>query len=96
MGNALACRSDLPVLLAKNVRQNLWLWGAIGFTCVLQIAVIYVPGLQTVFDTQALTLSELLICLAMGVVVFILIEFQKRFLPLEGNPKLTSPARMTG
>ena len=75
-------RSDYPVLFARNVLQNFWLWGAIGCTFVLQLAVIYVPGLQKVFHTQALSGLELVICLALGVVTLILIELQKLYLPI--------------
>jgi Ca2+-transporting ATPase len=77
MGNAFACRSDDPVSgLAKS---NVYLWSAIALTCLLQLAVIYVPLLQHVFHTCPLSMVELLACLGSGVVVFGLIEIQKRF-----------------
>jgi len=75
MGNAFACRSDDPVFgIAKS---NILLWGAIALTCLLQLAVIYVPFLQNIFDTCSLSAMELLACLGSGVVVFGLIEVMK-------------------
>ena len=81
MGNVLASRSRYPVLLTQKVAQNFWLWGAIVFTCLLQIGVIYFRPMQNVFDTQALSPWELFVCLLMGVVVFVVIEVKKLILP---------------
>ncbi len=96
MGNALACRSDSPVLFARNIRQNGWLWSAIAFTCALQLAVIYLPGMQNVFETESLAWWELLTCVAMGVVVLILIEVQKLVLPIDEHPESLRPASRMG
>lgn len=87
MGNSLACRSEFPVLFARKVRHNLWLLGAVALTCALQLAVIYLPGLQTVFDTQSLAWWELSGCLAMGLVVFLLIELRKVFFPIREDTR---------
>jgi Ca2+-transporting ATPase len=43
------------------------------------MAVIYIPFLQDIFRTQALTLSELLICIALSSIVFWAVEFEKWF-----------------
>ncbi len=77
MGNALACRSESPLLFGKNTQPNLYLWGAIATTCVLQLAVVYAPPLQAVFDTQALSLLELSACFVSGGLVYGLLESQK-------------------
>ncbi len=75
MGNAFSCRSDDPIFgIAKS---NVLLWFAIALTCLLQVAVVYVPFLQNIFDTCSLTAFELLACLGSGVLVFGLIEVQK-------------------
>jgi Ca2+-transporting ATPase len=75
MGNAFSCRSDDSIFgIAK---PNVLLWIAVALTCLLQVAVVYVPFLQNIFDTCALTAFELLACLGSGAFVFGLIEAQK-------------------
>ena len=44
---------------------------------LLQLATIYVPFLQPIFKTEALTLNELLICCALAVTVFFAVEIEK-------------------
>ena len=51
--------------------------GAVLSTLVLQLAVIYVPALQAVFRTEALTAGELGLCLAGAAVVFFAVEAEK-------------------
>ena len=46
-------------------------------TFVLQLMVTYVPFLQGVFNTQALSLGELAQCLAFAAVVLPVVEFEK-------------------
>jgi len=46
-------------------------------TFSLQMAVLYVPVLQPIFKTQALSLNELLFCLALSSVVFFVVEIEK-------------------
>jgi Ca2+-transporting ATPase len=46
---------------------------------LLQLAAIYIPSLNVVFKTQPLTLSELLIVLALSTAVFIAVEIEKFF-----------------
>jgi Ca2+-transporting ATPase len=54
--------------------------GAILLTFLLQLAVIYSSWLQPIFQTQPLTLTELLICLDVGTLGFWLVEGQKLLL----------------
>ena len=77
MGNVMAIRSDRDLLFRIGVFSNPALVGAVLLTFALQLAVIYVPPLQTLFRTQALALSELAVCLALSVIVFVAVEFRK-------------------
>jgi Ca2+-transporting ATPase len=77
MGHAMAIRSDWKSLFKQGVFGNKPLVAAVIITLVLQMAVIYVPFLQDIFRTQALSLSELLICLGLSSIVFWAVELEK-------------------
>jgi Ca2+-transporting ATPase len=50
---------------------------AVLVTLGLQLAVIYMPFLQSVFRTQNLTLSELALCLGLSSIIFWSVETEK-------------------
>ncbi len=77
MGNALAIRSDRESLFRIGLLSNKPMLGAVLLTFVLQLAVTYVPFLQGIFNTEALTAQELGISLAASTVVFIVSEIWK-------------------
>jgi len=74
MSNVLAVRGERRSVFSIGLFSNPSLIGAMLLTVLLQMAVVYVPFLQTVFDTEALTLSELGISLGLSVVLFIVLE----------------------
>jgi Ca2+-transporting ATPase len=80
MGNVLATRSEKESLFKIGVFSNRPLLGAVLLTVVLQFAVIYLPPLQTIFNTVALTFADLLISLIASAGVFFGIELFKWFL----------------
>lgn len=80
MGNALAVRSQYYSLFQIGIFTNPLLIWAVLITFALQMAVVYVPFLQPIFRTQALTITELLISLAASGLVFFAIELFKWFL----------------
>jgi Ca2+-transporting ATPase len=77
MGNALAIRSEKHPLLAIGLFSNPALVGAVLLTFVLQMLVIYVPFLQGIFKTAALSPIELAISLALSSVIFLAVEMRK-------------------
>lgn len=77
MGHVLAIRSERASLFDPNVPGNRMLWGAVALTFVLQMAVIYVPLLNPLFHTAPLSWGELMLCLALSSVVFVLVEIEK-------------------
>ncbi|MDO9557678.1 MAG: cation-translocating P-type ATPase [Coriobacteriia bacterium] len=79
MGHAMAVRSDRESLFRQGLLSNKPLLGAVALTFALQMAVIYVPFLQPVFKTQALTLTELVVALGISSIVFIAVEIEKLF-----------------
>ncbi len=74
MGNALAIRSDRLLLAQLGLFTNPALLGAVALTFVLQMAVIYVPFLQNIFDTVPLNLEQLLLSLGFSTIIFIVVE----------------------
>jgi Ca2+-transporting ATPase len=77
MGNALAVRSDRDSLFRLGLRSNMALVGAVLLTVLLQAAVVYVPFLQDIFGTHALSWSQLGISLALSAIVFVAVEIAK-------------------
>jgi len=77
MGQAMAGRSNWNSVFTQGIFGNKQLIGAVSLTLVLQMAVIYIPFLQDVFGTQALTITELLICIGLSSIVFWAVEIEK-------------------
>ncbi len=71
MFNALTCRSEGKSILRGEVKltENRSFNFAVGGSLLGQLAVIYLPFLQSVFETEALSLRDLglLICIASSV-----------------------------
>ena len=78
MGNALAVRSERESLFKHRAcSATCRCCGAVLLTFVLQMAVVYVPFMQRIFGTQALTLGQFLLSLALSSIVFIAVELSK-------------------
>jgi Ca2+-transporting ATPase len=79
MGHVLAIRSEQSSLFTIGLLSNKPLLGAVALTFALQMATIYVPFMNTIFNTTPLTLKELAFTLAMSSIVFIAVEIEKYF-----------------
>lgn len=77
LSQVLAIRSEKESLFKIGLFSNKPLLGAVLLTFFLQMAVIYVPPLQSVFKTIPLTPAELLACIGLSSVVFFAIEINK-------------------
>jgi Ca2+-transporting ATPase len=77
MGHVLAIRSEKALLFRQGIFSNLPLIGSIGLTFLLHIALLYVPLLNDIFKTQALSLGELSFALGISLVVFHAVELEK-------------------
>jgi Ca2+-transporting ATPase len=56
---------------------NKWLWGAVGLSLLLQVAVVYAPVLQKAFSTESLGPRDWLVCAAVASSVLWLRELSK-------------------
>jgi Ca2+-transporting ATPase len=77
LGHVLAVRSDHTFLYRQGIFSNLPLLGAVILTFLLQLAVIYLPFMNTLFKTHPLSLEELGICIALSMIVFHAVEVEK-------------------
>ena len=77
MAHVLAIRSESQSLWSLGLGSNRPLLGAVLLTFVLQMATIYLPALNPIFKTEALSLAELGICLAASATVAVVVELEK-------------------
>ncbi len=80
MGHAIAIRSNTQLTLELNPLTNVFVWGAVIVTTILQLMLIYVPPLREFFGTHYLTGFELLVCFGFSALMFVWIEMEKLFL----------------
>lgn len=85
IGIAIAIRSERDSIFRIGFTSNLLLLAAAIFTFGIQLAVIYVPFLQPIFETQALSLRDLAICLVVSSIIFWAMEFRKWLFQRQGS-----------
>ncbi|HVK48688.1 MAG TPA: cation-translocating P-type ATPase, partial [Pseudobacter sp.] len=77
MGHVLAIRSENRSLFEIGLFSNKPLIASVGIGVLLQFVITYVPFLQPVFHTEALSLKEFLIVIGASSIVFIAVELEK-------------------
>ena len=77
MANVLAVRSERQSLFAIGIWSNRPLVGAVALTTALQLALIYMPALQTFFRTVPLSGRDLAVCALLGTSAFWAVEGEK-------------------
>ncbi|MCK5587914.1 MAG: calcium-transporting P-type ATPase, PMR1-type [Candidatus Lokiarchaeota archaeon] len=77
MFNAFNCRSEKHSITKLGLFTNAWLLLAVASSIVLQLAVIYVPFLQPLFNTAPLTLAEWVIIIVVSSSVILVVEAGK-------------------
>ena len=75
--HSLAVRSEEASLFKIGLFSNRPMLVTVGLTVLLQLAVIYVPALNSIFHTQALPIFDLLVCFALSSLVLFAVEFEK-------------------
>ncbi len=74
--NVFNARSD-ETSAFRGLFTNAWLWGAVGLSLLLQVAVIYTPFLQNAFSTTPLSGMDWLRCTVVASSVLWLRELGK-------------------
>jgi Ca2+-transporting ATPase len=82
--NAFNCKSELSVL-HRSALSNRWLIISVLVALALQLAVVYVPGLQSAFRTVPVGPSELAFVFAICLSIFVLEEVRKRLMPVNAT-----------
>ncbi|UNU25980.1 cation-translocating P-type ATPase [Microcoleus vaginatus] len=79
MGHAIAIRSNTQLTIELNPFTNVFVWGAVIVTTIMQLMLIYVPPLRAFFGTHYLTAFELMVCFGFSALMFVWIEMEKLF-----------------
>jgi len=66
-----------PSLKKLNPFSNLWLLGAISFSIIIQILVIYLPQLQMIFGTTNIQGIDWIKIIGISFIGFIVMELSK-------------------
>ncbi len=75
--NAYNVRSDKESIFRMNPLENKWLLIATGGVVILQLMAVYVPFMQTIFHTTALSLREWLIIIPVAASIIVVEEVRK-------------------
>ena len=78
MFNAFNCRSERHSLLKVGFTKNRFLLIAVASSILLQLAVIYVPFLQAVFETAPLGVYDWALVILLSATVIVTVEASKR------------------
>lgn len=77
MGHLLAIRSEHQSLFSIGIFSNKPLIRSVLGVFLVQLAITYIPMLQPIFKTQALTLNEFILVTIASLVVFSAVEIEK-------------------
>ncbi|MEC4682660.1 MAG: cation-translocating P-type ATPase [Nitrospirota bacterium] len=77
MAQLLGIRVEGRSVIGRTFFTNPWLVGAVAITVVLQMAVLYMPSLNRLFETQPLTARELSVSVGLSLIVFAAVEIGK-------------------
>jgi len=77
LANALSVRSVYQSMFNTRIFSNHVMWGAIVLTVILQLCIVYVPFLDTIFKTASLEWNAMAIILLVILGCVLCIEFMK-------------------
>jgi Ca2+-transporting ATPase len=88
MFNALTCRSDARSIFDIGFLSNPAFLYSVGGSMIGQLLVIYVPFFQSIFQTEALSLWDLLWILSLSSSVFWVDEARKKWLKVSRDKRV--------
>jgi len=73
LGNALSVRFIYHFMFSSNWFVNKGMWGAVVLTILLQLSIVYIPALQSVFKTSTLNwqVMQMILALTLGCILVI-------------------------
>ena len=79
MFHAFNARSINHSIFSKSMikKQNKLMWGAMAFSLIATIIVIYVPGINTAFEFAAIDWKEFLVAVGLGATIIPFVELSK-------------------
>lgn len=77
LANVFAIRSEKKSLFKIGIFSNKFLIGAVFLSLMLQLAVVYLPPLNTIFKTSPLSAAQLLVAVLVSASVFFVVEADK-------------------
>lgn len=77
MAHVLAIRSERRSLLTIGLLSNKPLLGAVSLTVVLQLGIVYLSSLQSIFKTVALPFPDLILTVVVSSIIFWSVELEK-------------------
>jgi Ca2+-transporting ATPase len=77
IGHVLAIRSEGEFVYKKGIFSNRPLFGAVMLSFLIHLIIIYLPYANTIFNTQPLSVKELIGCIAVSAIVFHAVELEK-------------------
>ena len=72
------CRSSDSFSLSMGLLRNKGIWLVSGVLLLMQLVIIYVPVMHTMFGTEGLPLRYWFITLVIGIAMFLVVEVEKR------------------
>ena len=79
------CRSLTDSMFTLGVFSNPWLFVGVITMVASQLLFTYLPAMQHVFGTASLGVTEWLLIMAVGVVIYIVVEVEKRISTLRAT-----------
>ncbi len=86
MAHVMAIRSNADSLLTVGVLSNSWLAAAVAGTVSLQLAVVYLPPFNRLFDTLPLSGGDLITATLLAGVILVVVELEKLLKRRAGRP----------
>jgi len=77
LAHVIAIRSSDAFIYKHGLFRNRILLFTVLGTVALQLAIVYIPLLQRIFNTSSLTFYELLLCFGAAALVFHSVELEK-------------------